>query len=392
MARPAATAATGAEQERLVCTAEELLLTAAEVVQRHADEPPPAADAGWGQHRPAAAPGAREHAAGGRWRNHRADVWAAYGGLLTRSKRDFPAAVRAYSEALKVNPRHAVALEEYAELAATHLQAPRIAEFLYRQLVDVKAGDVAVWLAYAGVLQDLNNEADAAKAYKRALQMQPDSAAALCSYGALLQSAQRDCDGAELLYTRALAVQPDHTATLSNYALLVEEARGDYPAAEALLRRALAVDPADSTVLCHLALLRQDAFKDVRGAHDLLSAALSSAPSSLTVLSNMATFQYSAQRNLDYADKLFRRALAIKPDDVGTLINYASLLEEGRRDRGAAQELLDLALAIDPAQASRYIEQRGGDAAGGGRAYASEAEEGTLGDSFEGERIEVLAG
>ena len=81
-----------------------------------------------------------------------------------------------------------------SELAATHLQAPRIAEFLYRQLVDVKAGDVAVWLAYAGVLQDLNNEADAAKAYKRALQMQPDSAAALCSYGALLQSAQRDFD------------------------------------------------------------------------------------------------------------------------------------------------------------------------------------------------------
>ena len=342
------------ERAKLIFMAEELLLTAAEVVEHVTYDASGAVVQDHASSSETAGPGAR----GERWGRHKAQVWTAYGGFLGSCKEDVSGAARAYLEALKVDPYHGTALLEYGELAATKMKNPRVAEYLYRQLLNVVPGVAEHWRGYGEVLQQIGNDAEAELAFKRALQMAPSDPSVLCSYATLLQSARRDCGGAELLYRRALDAQPRHTAALSNYGLLLEEFRADYAGAEELYRRALAVDPHDVTVLCHTALLRLDAHRDPTGAEALFTQALKLEPASVPALSNMASFQFAERRNVDYAEKLFKRALQASPGDVATLINYGSLLEEGRRDRSRAQDLFDLAMAIDPVNAERWLLQR----------------------------------
>jgi tetratricopeptide (TPR) repeat protein len=343
------------KREKLIFMTEELLLTAAEVVERVTYD---ASGAVVQQSVASSSDTVGQGARGERWAKHKADVWTAYGGFLDSCKEDVSGAARAYLEALKADPQHGTALLQYGELAAVKMKNPRVAEYLYRQLLNVVPGVPDHWRGYGEVLQQVGNDAEAELAFKRALQMAPSDPSVLCSYATVLQSARRDCGGAETLYQQALNAQPQHTAALSNYGLLLEEFRADYTGAEQLYRRALAVDPQDVTVLCHLALLRQDAFKDIRGAEALFAQALQFEPASVPALSNMASFQFAERHNVDYAEKLFKRALRASPADVATLINYGSLLEEGRRDRARAQEMFDLAMEIDPLNAERYLEQR----------------------------------
>lgn len=343
------------EREKLIFVAEELLLTAAEVVERVTYD---ASGAVMQQSVASSSDTVGQGAKGERWAKHKADVWTAYGAFLDSCKQDVSGAARAYLEALKADPQHGTALLQYGQLAAVKMKNPRVAEYLYRQLLNVVPGVPDHWRGYGEVLQQVGNDAEAEHAFKRALQMAPSDPSVLCSYATVLQSARRDCGGAETLYRQALNAQPQHTAALSNYGLLLEEFRADYTGAEQLYRRALAVDPQDVTVLCHLALLRQDAFRDVKGAEALFAQALQFEPASVPALSNMASFQFAERHNVDYAEKLFKRALRASPADVATLINYGSLLEEGRRDRARAQEMFDLAMEIDPINAERYLEQR----------------------------------
>jgi len=50
------------------------------------------------------------------------------------SKNDVAGAARAYIEALKTEPQHAIALAQYGQLAADKMKNPRVAEYLYRQV------------------------------------------------------------------------------------------------------------------------------------------------------------------------------------------------------------------------------------------------------------------
>jgi len=139
------------EGEKLLFMAEELLLTAAEVVESvkyaagtHAGS----AGGGAGQ---AVEGRGMEEAGSGRWLHHKADVWAAYGGFLARGKRDVAGAARAFVEALKALPQHPTALQQYAELASEKMQNPRVAEYLFRQLLAVVPGQVDTWRKYGEV-------------------------------------------------------------------------------------------------------------------------------------------------------------------------------------------------------------------------------------------------
>lgn len=130
------------EREKLVFMAEELLLTAAEVVECVKSE----TSSNVGADGPGVPPALRAEQTGGRgrWRRHKADVWSAYGGFLSGIKGDVAGAARAFVEALKSEPHHPTALAQYAELASNQMHKPRIAEYLYRQLLAGKQHQAVV--------------------------------------------------------------------------------------------------------------------------------------------------------------------------------------------------------------------------------------------------------
>jgi tetratricopeptide (TPR) repeat protein len=83
---------------------------------------------------------------------------------------------------------------------------------------------------------------DAARAYRRALDLDPDHVSARINLGRLLHTS-RDYDGAEALYREALELWPDHAVAAFNLGVVLED-RGAIDAAMESYRRAVSADPA----------------------------------------------------------------------------------------------------------------------------------------------------
>ncbi len=181
-----------------------------------------------------------------------------------------------------------------------------------------------VWNAYANLLIDMGDHDAAMTAYRRALDLDPGSAATWTNLGLAAWAAKR-LDAAAAALTRALTLAPDDCRALGTLGL-VEQARGDSDAALGAYGRALAIAPDDALVRHNMATALRQADR-----HDEALALLGT-----PTLADSAALRGHILADLgrfDAAVAQYRDCLARAPGHVETLGALAALLPQlGRGD------------------------------------------------------------
>ncbi|MDP6428482.1 MAG: tetratricopeptide repeat protein [Rhodospirillales bacterium] len=192
-------------------------------------------------------------------------------------------------------------MDALIEAATAHMKGDlETAETLYLQALEDNPENPDAWQMLAVLHLDRNIVTEAERCNARALELAPNSAAALNTQGNILKSEGRFEDAVEA-YARALELAPDLPQALTNL--------GD------TLRRLRRFDEARE--LCGKAA---DLAPDLAAAHNNLGAVLldTEAP--------------------DDAAKCFESALAIAPQDTDTRINLARALARAGDPTGAGDQ------------------------------------------------------
>ena len=141
------------------------------------------------------------------------------------------------------------------------------------------AGNYSLGLMLENVRQDVSG---AEAAYRAAIAVYPEHAAAQFSFGCLLHR-RRDVDGAEAAFRASVAGNPEHTTHAmahTNLAILLQSERQDFDGAEAAYRAAIAADLGATLAHYNLGILLQDERQDLEGAEAAFRAAIAADPMS----------------------------------------------------------------------------------------------------------------
>lgn len=332
-------------------------------------------------------------------------------------------AAELYREILARMPKHSRAKKALARLEKAGGTRPRMTEREANALVallnrghfagvEAMAGELHrrfreepfVWNVLGFALTQLGRDAEAAKAYRQAIRLDPNFVEALGNLGALLVRMGKPEEAAEVLrkalakrptyheahhnlgialasmgrtqealrhYDRAIELKPDYANALNSRGQL-KLSTGDLPGAIADLRAALKLLPGDRVVIDNLSeALAQ--MGDVESALAFTEQLLAKAPDDVELLRRRA-IQLNTLGRLEEAREAFRRLAQARPGDgeaMGTLLKVlpdeaerASLREEAERRMADPQTetrdkvLLGFALAADA--------ERRGDAAAAG--------------------------
>eukprot|EP00947_MAST-08B_sp_MAST-8B-sp1_P000521 g521.t1 len=216
---------------------------------------------------------------------------------------------------------------------------------------DIKPDNIVVTSAafylvhYGYLLHALRKDYNGAEAmYKRAIEADPNHAAALSNYGHLLQTVRKDYDGAEAMCKRAIEANPNHAAALINYGHLLENVRKDYDGAEAMYKRAIEADPNNATALSNYGLLLYNVRKDYDGAEAMYKRAIEADPNNAPVLSDYATLLHTVRKDYDGAEAMYKRAIEADPNNAFALYNYGLLLLIQSKDYEGAEARLTQAI------------------------------------------------
>lgn len=150
----------------------------------------------------------------------RASLWNTYGAALL-NRREFPAAMRAWSCALAVDPACADALGNLAALLRDMEYAAH-AETALRRALRAAPEHAGLHNALVHALQGSGRTAEAQAACRRALALAPAFADAWCNAGLTAQQNGRRGEAAAL-FTRAVRLRPEHALARFNGALLALE-------------------------------------------------------------------------------------------------------------------------------------------------------------------------
>lgn len=175
------------------------------------------------------------------------------------------------------------------------------------------------WDNLGMALLQVNKPADAAQAFKHALQLEPGHAKARVNLGiALAQLGQYNEAAAN--YAQVLDHLPDYAPALHNLALVYAKA-GQLPEAENLLRQAVASDPALTPAWADLGtvLAQQNRLDDAVVAY---RNAIELNPS-VSAWHNSLGTTYARQGNLPAARTAFQTAVSLDPSNQDAAANLA---------------------------------------------------------------------
>jgi Tfp pilus assembly protein PilF len=236
---------------------------------------------------------------------------AAYGSFLENTIGDLTRAEEMYRKALKSDPKHYVALRNYA----TFLE---------------KKGDVS----------------QAEKMYQRALVLRSRDLFMICSYGYFLESVKGSYDEAEAIYVRGMAIDRTHIPLLNHYSTFLVNRRQRYDEAETMFETILSMDANHGPTLCQYAGYRYSIKRDYKQAELLFNRAVAADPTSPVTLINFAVFLQALER-VDEAEGMYKRAIDVAPAHVNAHYMYGSFLKAVRSNFTEAELCFQQALAID---------------------------------------------
>ena len=219
----------------------------------------------------------------------------------------------------------------------------------YRRVLNVEPDSFDARFALAAALQQDRRLTEAAAAYGEALALRPDDAASLGNLGSVFRELG-DIDQAIHLLRIAVAREPTVSSHALNLAIALCQRR-EFSAAELLLREVLAAEPDNAEAAFNLG-------NALRGLHRLREAvhqfrhAAAVRPNYAHALNNLGT-AHKDLGELAEAQSAFAAALRAQPDYVLALNNMGCLLRTLGQSE-AAEDALRRGLEIDPQHASLY--------------------------------------
>jgi len=169
-------------------------------------------------------------------------------GRAARGRGDLARARRLFKWALKLNPRCATCLKNWAEAITAQASggplSPALAdaaEEKLRRSLALLPEDSDAWYSLGRVLSERGNREGAVEAYRRSLAITSDDADA-CFNLAVLVGDGGDASEEIALLRRALSAKPDHGQAWGNLGVALASA-GDLDAAEEPFHNAVRFDP-----------------------------------------------------------------------------------------------------------------------------------------------------
>ncbi len=210
------------------------------------------------------------------------------------------------------------------------------AEAAYRKALELNAQSAIILGNYANFMCNVRHSHEEAESlYHRALESDPKHANVLGNFASFMCKYRHSDNEAESLYRRALASDPKHAHNLGNFANFMCDVRHSYDEAESLFRRALESDPKHANNLGNFANFMWKVCHSYEEAESLFRRALESDPNDAHTLSNLALFMCDVRHTHDEAESLYRRALESDPKHANNLGNFSwFLLGQGRREEG----------------------------------------------------------
>jgi len=256
------------------------------------------------------------------------------------------------------------------DLAVEHHLAGRIdpAIAAYRDALALAPQLAAAMNNLGALLAPLGQVSDALALFRRAVTADPGYGEAQNNLGLALANTGRH-DEAVIHFQAAVKLEPRRALWWNNLGNSQVE-RFHFAEALAAYDRAVAIDPASADAWSNRGL----ALRGLRRPDDAIASferALAADPRFANALVNLGIV-LKEEKRIDEAIAAFEKARALRPNDSTLLCNFASVFEvRGEFDR--MRELADAAAALDPQSAEPYV-LRGNHAMAAGRYIEAEAE------------------
>jgi tetratricopeptide (TPR) repeat protein len=273
------------------------------------------------------------------------------------------------------------------ESSVKALQAgdPQTAYAIAQKLIETKPGDVKAWLLLGTSLSGLKRNTESLRAFHRALDLQPDSLAALegavqAAYAIQSPEAERllqrvlavdprnetahamlgalafratKCDDAVAHYQQAQKALANNVAALSEYGIcLVETHRED--TAVSIFERILQLRPDNWQNRYNLALVHYRARHYAESIETLKPVAEAPAPNSEVL--NLLAAAYEANHDTQRAVATLYRAIAAAPEDARSYLDLATLCMEHSAEQ-TGLDIVNAALKKLPDALELYLER-----------------------------------
>jgi tetratricopeptide (TPR) repeat protein len=297
-------------------------------------------------------------------------------GIECRDRREFAAAIEAFSAACELRPE---VVGARCELAFTHLQAGALDQARQHYLA-VLAADPSYVGALSGLGQLCRKRGEFSSALdylQHAAALEPERLTAQCDVAAVLRDLSRTEDARQVL--RGVLERDPRNATAFVELGLLARHRGDYTLSAALFRQASCCGPADTGIRHELAMsLRLAGLSEAaeieyramlarnpddpgalvgltatlrqRGAQSAallhLRAALARVPGATTLRLELASVLRELTQ-LDAAEQEYHAVLAAQPEAYQAFVGLA-LIARQQGDHAAALAQLESALQLEP--------------------------------------------
>ncbi|MGE0141817.1 MAG: tetratricopeptide repeat protein [Planctomycetota bacterium] len=157
----------------------------------------------------------------------------------------------------------------------------------YRRATELEPDSASAWNNLGRMLRRRGDLAGAIRAYRRSVEVAPDHVRAWNNLGNALR-AEKDQNGARDAYRRAIELRPDYAR--AHYSLgVMEQAEGDLSASIESYRRCIAVDPEYAPAHCNLSVALWDSNRHEE-AFRIAKHALTLAPREKPFLLNVIEF------------------------------------------------------------------------------------------------------
>lgn len=248
-------------------------------------------------------------------------------------RRNWLAAVEAYEQARRLDPKHAGALMELAALRIGHGEVDA-ALALVQQLETVAPNDAAVQAGIGDLYARLGRNELARASYRRALTLDPAQPVALLRLGMAAAGAGKLAEARDYL-ARLRRVVPDADET-HGLELVIAQTAGDQAGIERLLREAWRRSRAPQTgsALTSYLLTQRRYAAALAVAEEWLAAR----PDDLDATIAKAVALSELERGAE-ARKLLRKAIEGHPDEARLRLAYGRILYEQRLGDQAEVEL-----------------------------------------------------
>ena len=230
-----------------------------------------------------------------------------------------------------------------AGLAAQSLGDAGLAEEQYKKAIESNPNYAAAHNGYANLLDELDKKGEAEEHYKKAIEADPNYAVAHNNYAILLEEFGKK-DEAEEHYKKAIEADPNSALAHYNYANLLDEL-DKKDEAEEHYKKAIEADPNYAAAHNNYANLLDELDKKDE-AEEHYKKAIEADPNSALAYSNYAILLEEFGKK-DEAEEHYKKAIEADSNYAIAHYNYAILLKEFDK-KDEAEEHYKKAIEFDP--------------------------------------------